>query len=223
MELRPPEMHGRQASSLLIGAGLVAGLLLTGCFAPEEEEYRPSQRALELNNQAVRAFSDGDLERGLRLANETIDLEPAFYRAYANQAAILRGLGRQDAAIRALRAAIGIEAEFVEAYVPLGLYLEEAGKYERAQDYYRAAVVLWDERLAKAPKDADAAVNRAVAVYLGGDPRGALRALEAVLDANPAHEMARAVQRRIQDGDRQAFINNAGPPKGPAAAAEEPK
>ena len=199
------------------GAGLAAVALMAGCFAVEEEEYRPSRRALELNNQAVRAFSEGDLEQALRLANDAIALEPKFYRAYANKAAVLRGLGRRQEAIGALRAAIEMNPAFVEAYVPLGLYLEETDKYDSALRHYQKAVELWDARLAKAPKDLDAAVNRAVAVYLANNPRGALKALDAVLNLHPSHEMARAVKRRIQSGDRRAFINGAGRPEGSEA------
>jgi len=190
---------------------------MAGCFAVEEEDYRPSRRALELNNQAVRAFSEGDLEQALRLANDAIALEPKFYRAYANKAAVLRGLGRRQEAIGALRAAIEMSPAFVEAYVPLGLYLEETDKYESALRHYQKAIELWDARLAKAPKDPDAAVNRAVAVYLANNPRGALKALDAVLNVHPSHEMARAVKRRIQSGDRRAFINGAGRPEGSEA------
>ena len=199
------------------GAGLAAVALMAGCFAVEEEDYRPSRRALELNNQAVRAFSEGDLEQALRLANDAIALEPKFYRAYANKAAVLRGLGRRPEAIGALRAAIEMNPAFVEAYVPLGLYLEETDKYDSALHHYQKAIELWDARLAKTPTDADAAVNRAVAVYLANNPRGALKALDAVLNVHPTHEMARAVKRRIQSGDRGAFINGAGRPEGSEA------
>ena len=181
-------------------------LLAAGCSRNGEEEYDPSQRALELNNRAVRALAEGDLKAALAYATQAVGLDPRFYQAHANRAAILREQDRTQDAAAVLEALVAMRPSYVDAYVPLGLYLEALEREPEAESHYRKAVELYDARLEAEPGDHRAAVNRAVAVYLLREPARALRGLRKVLAEEPEYEFAMAVKYRIEQGDRARFV-----------------
>lgn len=190
----------------VLSVALCLLILCAGCSRDGEEEYHPSQRALELNNRAVRALGKRDLEAALAFAEETVALEPEFYQAHANRAAILRELGRTEEAVAALEALVAMRPSYVEAYVPLGLYLEAIGRELEAEPHYRKALALYEARLDTDPGDLRAAVNRAIALYLLREPARALRGLRKVLAEDPEDEFASAVKYRIEQGDRARFV-----------------
>lgn len=187
-------------------AVIVAAAILSSCYAPETDEYRPGRQARDLNNQAIRSMSEKNYEQALMLVNKAIKIEPEFYTAYGNKSAILIAMKRDTDAAATLQAALQVKPDYVQAYVPLGLLEERAGKMAEAKERYNKAVELYDARLQKNPDDVDTSVNRAVAVYLGEDARVALLALKEILTKNPDHEVAKIVKRRIEQGSRQEFI-----------------
>lgn len=203
-------VHMKQGLSPLAVLAFTA-LLISGCFADKSGQYKPSKKARDLNNQAVAALNQQDNERALMLIGEAISIEPEFYGAYGNKAAILKAMGREPEAIETLKAAIQVKPEYVEAYVPLALMLERNAKADEAKALYAQAITLYDARLAKAPDSPDMAVNRAVAVYLGGNAQEALLALKEVLAKHPEHEQASVIKRRIEKGTRESFVAGISP------------
>jgi tetratricopeptide (TPR) repeat protein len=184
----------------------VVAFLLSSCYAPDTDEYRPGRQARDLNNKAIRSMSEKNYEQALMQINDAIAAEPEFYSAYGNKSAILLAMGRDADAAAALQAALQVKPDYAEAYVPLGLLDERGGKKAEAKELYLKAVELYDARLRKKPDDVDTAVNRAVAVYLGQDARTALLALKDIITAHPDHKLARLVRQRIEQGNRQEFI-----------------
>ncbi|HNR37085.1 MAG TPA: tetratricopeptide repeat protein [Candidatus Hydrogenedentes bacterium] len=190
--------------------GLVIGMamLLSACSAPDSEDYKPSKRAADLNNSAVRALNEKDPARALALVSEAISLEPNFYKAYANQAAILNQLGRPEDAAAALQKLVSIKPDYAEAYVPLGLFLEKLGKTEEAMAQYEKAAELFAILAQKKPKDSNPVINRAVALFLSNNKRQAVESLNAYLAQFPDEEYAKKVKAKIENTDRPSFVTS---------------
>jgi tetratricopeptide (TPR) repeat protein len=184
-------------------------LLLVSCSPQVSDDVAPSKPALDLNNSAVRALQEGDPEEALRLVNRAIEIEPKFCKAYVNKAGILNELGRMDEAIAALHAAVQLNPDYAEAYLPLGVLLEKTGRKDEAAARYAKARDLYETKLQKAPNDAAAVIDRAIALFLLNDRRLALNSLKEFLAKNPRDEHANIVKVKIEAGDRAAFINGA--------------
>ncbi|MCX5757553.1 MAG: tetratricopeptide repeat protein [Candidatus Hydrogenedentes bacterium] len=194
-----------------LAAGLA--LLLAACTAQDSEDYKPSKHVADLNNGAVRALNEKDPARALALVNEAISIEPNFYKAYANQAAILNQLGRTGEAAAALQKLIAVKPEYAEAYVPLGLFLEKLfleklGKSEEAMAQYKKASELYAALAQAKPKDANPAINRAVALFLSNNKREAAESLGAYLAKYPDNEYAKKVKSKIEHSDRKSFVSS---------------
>ncbi len=192
---------------MVASLGLV--LLGTACFRGGDGDYKPSRRALELNNRAVKAMNDKQFDQALMLIDDAITLEPKFYQAYVNKAAILGGLDRNDDAVAALEALLALKPDFAGAYIPLGVLLEKTGKTDAAMERYNKALALYRARLEKKPNDAEAARNRALALYLTNDKMGALQALSEVVAKDPTDDVAKTLKTRIESATRQEFIQGA--------------
>jgi tetratricopeptide (TPR) repeat protein len=185
---------------------MVATLILVSCSRETAGDYKPSKRALELNNRAVRALAEKDLEQALRFVNDAIALEPEFYNAYANKAAILEAMGRSEEAAGALATVINMKPDYAEVYIPFGVLREKAGNPDEATGIYRKALDLYTAELAKNPASADAARNRAVALYLLKDRSQALTVLREILAKNPKDQAAEKIKNKIENGSRDDFI-----------------
>lgn len=189
-------------------AAVLILLCVAGCFQ-SGGSHEPSPQAVELNNQAVRALRQGDLDRALLLVNDAISQDPRFYGAYSNKAAILEKQGKLAEAADVLAALIKIRPDHAEASVARGVLLEKTGKKDDAQAQYAEALKLYTDRAQRAdPAEKPGfEVGKAVTQYLLNDRAAALATLEAVLEANPDLETARVYKQRIESGRRDVFLN----------------
>jgi tetratricopeptide (TPR) repeat protein len=194
----------RKISHCLVIAAFIA--ICAGCSRPDADDYKPSKRARELNNRAVRALADKDFEHALQLVNETVTLEPEFYKAYANKAAILDAMGREEEAAATLDAVIKMRADFADAYVPLGVLREKAGKAEEAERLYRKGLELYTAEIARKPDSMDAVRDRAITLYLLNDREQAVTILRGILAKNPRDTKTQNALKRIENGSREQFL-----------------
>lgn len=204
-------MRRTSKCSLALALCLAALVAANGCSPATNEDYRPSRRALELNNKAIRALDENKADEALVLVNDAISTDPEFYRAHANKAIILQALGRNDEAISELEATITMRPDFAEAYPTLGVLYERAGRRPDADVKYKKAIELYDAHLQKNPADVEAKRNRAIAQYLAMQPRDALKTLDELIMADPNDEISKRVKSRIESGDRQAFVKGSAP------------
>ena len=190
-----------------LGVVLLA-ITAAGCFQPDGN-HEPPRQAVELNNQAYRAFKQGDMSQALLLVNDAIKLDAKFAGAYANKAAILDKQGKRAEAVAALETLVKLRPSDGEGYVAFGVLLEKMGRREEAEAHYGRALNLFSEQSERASAKEKAAVevNKAVAQYLAGDKHGAVATLDGVLAANPKMEAARAYKERIASGRREVFLN----------------
>jgi len=187
---------------------VLLAITAAGCF-DSVENHEPPRQAVELNNQAYRAFQQADMSQALLLVNDAIKLDAKFAAAYANKAAILDKQGKRAEAVAALETLVKLRPSDGEGYVAFGVLLEKMGRREEAEAHYGRALNLFSEQSerASAKEKADVEVNRAVAQYLLGDTRGAVATLDGVLAGNPKMEAARAYKERIESGRREVFLN----------------
>jgi len=190
-----------------LGVVLLA-IAAAGCFQPDGK-HEPPRQAVELNNQAYRAFQQADMNQALLLVNDAIKLDAKFAAAYANKAAILDKQGKRAEAVAALETLLKLRPSDGEGYVSLGVLLEKMGRRGEAEAHYGRALELFSERSerASAKEKADVEVHKAVAQYLLGDRHGAVATLDGVLATNPKMEAARAYKERIESGRREVFLN----------------
>jgi tetratricopeptide (TPR) repeat protein len=184
---------------------MLLGLVFVACQGGNSANHKPDPEALELNNSAVKALDDHDLERALELADKAIAADGQFCGAYANRGAILKALGRDKEAILAFRRAITLNPTFAEAYVPLGALYEKQGRTPYAKKHYAMAVQLYRDIFQKQPEDAGVAANLSVALFLNDDRNGALECLTAYLARHPEDETLLKIKSKIEAKDRNGF------------------
>ena len=203
---------------LVITLVLVLPLEFIACSCHKNKGPKIVDRARQFNNSAVRALDEKHPEAALSLIDEAVALDPQFFQAYANKAAILAALKREDEAIKTLGALLAKKPDYAQAYIPLGLLLERAGKPNEAAPHFRKALELYQQR----PNDPDAAVQRAIALFLLDDRAGADAAVKDILANDPHNSKAAAVKFKMEKGDRNAFIGIQ-MEQGKSDAAAQPK
>jgi len=188
-------------------AGLILLLTLTlaACSDKNPTEYKPDPTALELNNSAVQALEQHNLDRALELVDKAIAADSRFYSAYTNKGAILKERGRDKEAIAAFRKAISLNPDFADAYVPLGALYEKQGKTPYAKKHYAIAVRLYQDAFQKEPDDPRIVANLAIALFLNDDRNAALKCLTEYLARHPEDETISRVMPRIEAKDRNGF------------------
>ncbi|MCX5768730.1 MAG: tetratricopeptide repeat protein [Candidatus Hydrogenedentes bacterium] len=186
---------------------VLLAIAAAGCF--QGGKHEPPRQAVELNNQAYRAFQQSDMGQALLLVNDAIRIDAKFADAYVNKAAILDKLGKRAEAVAALETLLKLKPGDGGSYVALGVLLEKMGRREEAEPHYGRALKLFSEQSerASAKEKAHVEVNKAVAQYLAGDTHGAVATLDGVLAANPKMDAARAYKERIASGRRESFLN----------------
>ena len=202
-------------TSLLLVAVCGIPLVFAGCFSKQPKEYRPSKEALDLNNRAVQCLAENQLAKALDLVNQAIQADPGFYKAQSNKAAIFSAMDNKAKAVETLQELLSKKPEYAEAYVPLALLFEKMGRKNEAPVYYQKAVELYDIRLAANATDYDAAMDRALALFLLGQTREAGDALDKVLAKDPHNTLATVMKPRFQSGDRNAFMTPLSVPSSP--------
>lgn len=148
---------------------------------------------------AHRALAAGDAAEAFRQAEALVAQQPALVPARQLAAAAARRLGRTDAALAHLDAALRLAPHDPDVLNGHGNLMMELGDAGAARRSYEAA-------LATAPGLLDARVNLALACKRAGDRPAAHAALDAVLAVAPRHR--RALQTRaalqLEEGDAAA-------------------
>lgn len=187
--------------------GALVVCLGIGCSARPGGEYVPSKRAVDRNNEAVRLLRENAPEKALEAVSAAIKIDPSFFKAHANKAAILRRMGRNDEAISSLREVIRLRPRYAEAYVPLGILLECTGKKDEAAPLYRKGLDLMRARQeTDGTLDAATKVQTAVALFLLNEKREAMKVLKETLEKKPGDEYVKTMHGWMENGNRDAVI-----------------
>jgi arylsulfatase A-like enzyme/Tfp pilus assembly protein PilF len=148
----------------------------------------------ELHNIRGAALAErGELAAAEGEFRKAIDADPRNPRAWNNLGNVMRAAGRDDDAAAAYEKAIAAAPRYADALNGLGAVLVGKERAAEALRYFDAALQI-------APDLYEAQLNRAVALALAGDARGAaeqLRRLLAALPAGAAHERTRAAARAL--------------------------
>ncbi|MEK6374347.1 MAG: sulfatase-like hydrolase/transferase [Acidobacteriota bacterium] len=148
----------------------------------------------ELHNvRGVALAERGELAAAEAEFRKAIDADRRNPRAWNNLGNVMRASNRDDDAIAAYETAIAAAPRYADALNGLGAVLVQKERAAEALRYFDAA-------LAIAPDLYEAQLNRAVALTLAGDARGAaeqLRRLLAALPTGAAHDRIRGAARTL--------------------------
>ena len=137
----------------------------------------PSQGELE---SVVALYRQGQLEKALSLATQTLKRFPHSAVIYNILAAVNSGLGNFDAAIDNFKRAIKINPSYAEAYNNMGNTLKEQGDLKAAIDSYEQALKI-------KPDYALAYNNMGNVFYKQGDLGAAINHYRQALKINPSY------------------------------------
>ena len=162
-------------------------------IAIDEASKRDPNRPEVHNVRGVALAGKGDLPAAEGEFRRAIESDPRDARAWNNLGNVLRATSRDDDAVAAYRKAIEIAPAYADAMNGLGALLVQQGHAREALGYFDAALRL-------APDLYEAQLNRAVALEVAGDSRGAakeLRRLLSRLPSGPEHDTQRIAARAL--------------------------
>jgi arylsulfatase A-like enzyme/Tfp pilus assembly protein PilF len=145
------------------------------------------------NVRGVALAERGELAAAEAEFRKAIDADPRNPRAWNNLGNVMRASSRDDDAIAAYEKAIAAAPRYADALNGLGAVLVQKERAAEALRYFDAALEI-------APDLYEAQLNRAVALTLAGDARGAaeqLRRLLANLPAGGAYDRIRGAARTL--------------------------
>ncbi len=164
---------------------------------------------------ALTPLQMGDAERGLRLLDQALAIEPRQPLAHYNKARVFFRLARLDEAVESARAALRLAPQFAEAHATLGTALLRLRRMPEARDSLTAATRLqpnapgpWADlslvfiegrdlqsalqtaqhALRLSPDHVEALLNGAAALHELGRHEEALPLIERAVALDPAHD-----------------------------------
>ena len=102
----------------------------------------PDENAQALMSQLSYAVSSGQLQLGLRLANQLVDSNPDFAEAWNKRATIQYLLGNHGQSVADIKQTLLLEPRHFGALSGLGLIFMASGNYEAALDAFKAVLAL---------------------------------------------------------------------------------
>ena len=157
---------------LLLSLIILGGCQRTTKVRFDGREYYIDNKAIELNNKAVRAISENfdSLDYALKLLGESIHVDSNYYVAYQNKVNYEKDLERYDFGIGTIRAFIRRFPDNPSSYLMLGLRQEKKGNLDEAKISYRKALDLTMESYKRRNKKIDSVKDGLfVLTFLNGD------------------------------------------------------
>ena len=166
-----------------------------GRLADSEHLYRcliqePGLAAEGLHQIATLRYRAGQSEDALRLYDEALAADPAYWHVYNGKGLTLASLNRFDEAIASYRRGLDFNPRSGEMYNNLGTSLRCLGRAAEALPYYRQAMELL-------PGTASIRLNEASALDESGHTESALRAFDELISQNPEYVDGRHSRSQI--------------------------
>ena len=194
---------------LLVAAGFLSGCMPSsllddpGVSLPAKRPQQTySQEVIDLNDKAVELLTIDEIEAA-RLYDKAIELDPDYYVAYSNKAALLVGQKRYVDAILCFERLSHLQPQMAEGYIGWAYCLHSTGKESEAKRRLRFAIATYNERLKKKPSDPGILINRAVVAYASGETELARSEIERVLESNPDSEIAKHLIKAMQTSNNK--------------------
>ena len=146
--------------------------------ATEAEKLAPNRPEAH-NVLGIALVQNGDARGAEAQFRKAIEIDPRNARSYNNIGNIYRITGRFSEAADAYQNALKIAPNYPDALNGLGVVAVQQGKTEEAVRHFDAALRI-------APQFYEARLNRAIALQIGGDRRGAAEELQRLLHDLPA-------------------------------------
>jgi tetratricopeptide (TPR) repeat protein len=132
----------------------------------------------------------GDVEGARKAYEEATALDPGDAEAWSNLGVILAEGGKLEEALAACEKGIAADPKHASSRNNAGLILQGLGRAEEAVERFRKAIDL-------APDLPAPRLNLARALLRAGDPGGARKALEGLLERHPGHPAALELLKRV--------------------------
>lgn len=187
--------------NFLLVLSLFMFLTLTPCNAQSNKKlccgHEPDPAAIELNNQAVNAYtnhsnSPDSVKKAMTLLDRAIEKDPDYQLAYANKAKYLKNQGDIAQALETLNAYLKRNPTEPYTLLGAGIFYEKLGNKKEAMDYYKRAEENF-KRLYEKDNDSAHEINRYAAIRLIEGPEKAKALYEAERDRLASDEERRKV------------------------------
>ena len=204
--------------NFLLAVSLFMFLTLTSCNAQGNKKlccgHKPDPAAIELNNQAVNAYtnhsnSPDSVKKAMTLLDRAIEKDPDYQIAYAHKAKYLKNQGDIAQALETLNAYLKRNPTEPYTLLGAGIFYEKLGNKKEAMDYYKRAEVNF-KRLYEKDNDSAHEINRYFAIILMEEPKKAKALYEAERDRLASNEQQRllndALVMSILETPREQFF-----------------
>jgi tetratricopeptide (TPR) repeat protein len=164
------------------------------------------KRAIELHNKAIKRLVEEMQQSNLQnsyqeiidILDEIMMIDRSYYMAHVNKANVYVQVGMLEHAIAAMKQAVELKPDFAEGVMGLGSFHARSGQRAMAQEYYRQAIALYDQRLVRSPDSTSDLVNRTFLLGLTTDKATALEEITRIAQQYPDDEF---VQRMFENFD----------------------
>ena len=178
-----------------------AGDMKHAAEAAREALRRDGRSADAHNVLGIVELNEGHAAGAMDEFRKAIDIDPRNARAYNNIGNVARATGRGAEAEQAYQKALALAPAYADP-------LNGLGALEIDRDRHREALAYFDRALQLAPRHLEARLNRAVALQLSGDVRGAIDAYRTFLEQS-ANDPAFTAQRAAADAMLQRLQTQA--------------
>lgn len=195
-------------------------LFFYSCSSTEKDSYQSiNPQAIELNNQVALILQEESLFRGvfpndsllnkaLDLVNQAIEYDSSYALAYSNKATVLCRLGHYNEAIASLEQASALKPNYAEVIQAQGFIYEKLGQIDYASDKYQEAIIAFDNRLKKDPKNVQFMTGKAFLLLFTEGKDFALAEINKIIDQYPDNNTALIMKETISLFNREEFIAN---------------
>ena len=187
---------------------LLEGMPIGPALPPQPPDREFSEEVIALNNEAVKIqFSDP--EAAMRLYDEALERDPAYWVALANKANMLLDSERYAKATRCFEKLTELRPRAAEYYVGRARCLHSLGKDPEARDQLFKAVSAYNYRMDESPFHAH--LNRAAILFVLHRDRLARAELEDLENDETEHaaKMVAALRDamdKTENGDRWSLV-----------------
>jgi Flp pilus assembly protein TadD len=164
---------------------------------PESDPIRAEAEALF--RQGTGAFERGDLRKAERDYRGALELDPMNPNLHNNIGAVYLKQGRRDDAMKEFRQALALDPEHAKARVNLGAALYETGHGEEG-------LQLLEEARAQDPDNPEVLYRLSLILAHAGEVDRARSLVERVLQIDPFHNGARALQATMGSVGEPVYV-----------------
>jgi tetratricopeptide (TPR) repeat protein len=188
-------------------------------FQKKQKKINP--QAIKLSNKAVELFSYARtkllaekkilFDSTLKLLDRAIQIDSAYYLAYANKANVFIAQKKYKKAIKVLKKSVKVRENYAEGLMLQGFLYEKINMLDKANSTYIEAIEAYKARLDttfKTKNRVNIQIDIAFMFMLIEGKQKALQFIDQIILRNPENEMALFMKENIKIFNREEFIKS---------------